>query len=106
MFRLEAHEGDLCKSVDVIEQQYVGTCVSSAEHGVEVQRSKLDTPPRVAENNQTKILWDLQIQMGKLVMADQPDIVVVVDKQRKKGVVIDIIAIPRDSNSRKKEQKG
>lgn len=96
----------MCKSVDVIEQQYVGTCVSSAEHGVEVQRSKLDTPPRVAENNQTKILWDLQIQMGKLVMADQPDIVVVVDKQRKKGVVIDIIAIPRDSNSRKKEHKG
>lgn len=40
---LEAHEGDLCKSVDVIEQQHVGTCVISAEYGVEVQRSKLDT---------------------------------------------------------------
>lgn len=40
---LEAHEGDLCESVDVIEQQHVGTCVISAEHGVEVQRSKLDT---------------------------------------------------------------
>lgn len=43
-------------------------------------------------NDRDKILWDLLIQMNKLVMANQPDIVLV-DKQRKKAIVLDV-AIP------------
>ena len=39
----------------------------------------------------------------KMVMANQPDIVVV-DKHQRTAVVIDV-AIPRDSNIRKKEQE-
>ncbi|TWW57282.1 hypothetical protein D4764_07G0000010 [Takifugu flavidus] len=46
-------------------------------------------------NKQAKILWDFQIQTDKLVVANQPDIVV---------VVIDV-AIPSDSNIRKKEHE-
>lgn len=37
----------------------------------------------VIENDQAKMLWDFHIKSDKLLMANQPD-VVVVDKQRKK----------------------
>ncbi|TWW73485.1 hypothetical protein D4764_15G0008790 [Takifugu flavidus] len=60
-------------------------------------------PPKVLENKQAKILWDFQIQTDKMVVANQPDIVVV-DKHRKTVVVIDV-AIPSDSNIRKKEHE-
>lgn len=46
-------------------------------------------PPRVVENDQTKVLWDVQIQTDKQVMANQPDTVVVV-KQRKTAVEIEV----------------
>ena len=49
------------------------------------------------------MLWDFQIQTDKLVMANQPDIVLI-NKQQKKAVVIDV-AIPSDSNIRKKEHE-
>ncbi|KAM9816571.1 carbohydrate sulfotransferase 6 isoform X4 [Syngnathus typhle] len=72
-----------------------------AEYGLEAPSSKWEAPPKVAENGRAKILWDFQIQTDKMVMANQPDIVVV-DKQQKKAVVVDI-AIPSDGNIRKKE---
>ncbi|XP_030580764.1 M-phase phosphoprotein 8-like [Archocentrus centrarchus] len=62
--------------------------------------SKWDTPPKVVESDQDKILWDFQMQMDKLVMAKQP----VVKKQRKKAVVINA-AIPNNSNIRKKKHR-
>ncbi|TWW75805.1 hypothetical protein D4764_13G0004670 [Takifugu flavidus] len=37
----------------------------------------------------TKILWDFQIQTDKMVVANQPDIVVI-DKHQKTVVVIDV----------------
>lgn len=43
-------------------------------------------------SSRPKIMWDCQIQTAKLVMANQPYIIVV-DKQRKTAVVIDV-AIP------------
>lgn len=73
------------------------------EYGLEVPRSRWETPPKVMENNRAKILWDFQIQTDKMVMANQPDIVVM-DKQQKTVVVVDV-AIPSDSNIRKKEQE-
>lgn len=80
---------------------YRKICVGYA---FEVPRSKWDTPARVVENDQPKIPWDFQIQTNKLVMANQPDIVMA-DKQagsRKTAVVIDV-GIPKDSNIRNKE---
>ncbi|TWW81593.1 hypothetical protein D4764_01G0014080, partial [Takifugu flavidus] len=50
-----------------------------------------------------QILWDFQIQTHKMVVAKQPDIMVV-DKHQKTVVVIDV-AIPNDSNIRKKENE-
>ena len=71
--------------------------------GLEVSKSRWEIPPRVLENERAKILWDFQIQTGKLVMANQSD-TVVVDKLQKKAVVIDV-AVPSDSNIKKKEDK-
>lgn len=57
----------------------------------------------MVENEQAKILWDFQIRTYKMVVTDQPDIVVVVIQQ-KKAVVKDV-EILSDSNIRKKEQE-
>ncbi len=73
------------------------------EYGLEVLRSGWTTPPKVVKNDLAKMLWDLQIQTDKLVIASQPDIVFI-DKQQKMAVVIDV-AIPSDSNITKKEQE-
>ena len=55
------------------------------------------------ENNKAKPLWDLPIQTDRKLLANQPDIVIV-DKQKKEAVVIDI-AVPRDSNIKNKEHE-
>ncbi|TWW53461.1 uncharacterized protein LOC130519722 [Takifugu flavidus] len=73
------------------------------EYGLEVPGTRWETPPKVVENEQAKILWDFQIQTDKMVVANQPDIVVV-DKHQKTVVVIDV-AIPNDGNIRKKEHE-
>lgn len=69
-----------------------------AKYELEVPRSKWKTPPKVIENDQVRILWNFQ-----MVMANQPDIVVV-DKQQKKAVVIDV-AILSDTDIRKKAEE-
>lgn len=57
----------------------------------------------MVENNQAKLPWDFQIQTDKVLMANQPDIVVA-DKQRRKVVIKDV-AIHGDSKIREKEDK-
>lgn len=76
----------------------IGYRNSCAENGLEALRSKWETPPKVVENDKAKILWDFQMQTGKLVMTDQPDIAVE-DKHQRNAVVTDV-AIPSDSNIR------
>jgi len=66
-------------------------------------KSNWEIPPKVVENDRAKILWDFQIQTDKQVMANEPGIVVA-DKLQKKAVMIDV-AIPSDSNIKKKEHK-
>lgn len=67
----------------------------------EAPRSTCETPSKVVENDQARIMWDFQIQTDTLVTANQLDIGVV-DKRQKKAVVTDV-AIPSDSNIWKKE---
>ena len=57
----------------------------------------------MGENGRADSLWDFMIQTNTLVMANQPAIVVVY-KLQKKAVVIDV-AIPSDSNIKKKQWK-
>ncbi|TWW71259.1 hypothetical protein D4764_17G0007420 [Takifugu flavidus] len=54
------------------------------EYGLEVPGSRWETPPKMLENKQAKILWDFQTQTDKMVVANQPDIVVV-DKRINTG---------------------
>lgn len=51
---------------------------------MEVPQPKLDTPPRVVENDRAKMLWDFQVQTNKKVMANQ------LDKPQMKIVGIDV----------------
>ena len=73
------------------------------QYGLEVPKSQWAIPQKVVENNRAKVLWDFSIQTDKQLLANQPDIVVV-DKERKRAVVIDV-AIPADANIRKKEHE-
>ena len=73
------------------------------EYGLETPRSKWETPPKVVENEPGKILWDFQIQTDRKVMANQPDIMVV-DKEQRKAVVVDV-AVPSDGNIRRKKHE-
>ncbi|TWW61030.1 hypothetical protein D4764_05G0011200 [Takifugu flavidus] len=84
------------------------------EYGLEVPGSMWETPPKVLENKQAKILWDFQIKTDKMVVTKQllerikfvirSPTVVVIEKHQKTVVVIDV-AIPSDSNIRKKEHE-
>ena len=86
--------------------QFVGIVYRNicTKYGLEVPGSKQATPLKLIENDQAKILWDFQIQNDKMVGANQQDIVVL-DKQDKKAVVIDVtsqvIAISRRRNMRR-----
>lgn len=60
----------------------------STKYGLEAPRSKRKKSPKVGENKQAEVLWDFQIHTDKMVMANQPDILVVI-KQQKKAVDVD-----------------
>ncbi|KAF7670308.1 hypothetical protein LDENG_00271880, partial [Lucifuga dentata] len=74
-----------------------------AEYRLEVPKSKWETPPKVVENSRAKVLWDFKFQTDKQLLANQLDMVVV-DKEQKRAVVIDV-AVPADSNIWKKEHE-
>lgn len=57
-------------------------------NGLELLKSKCETPSGMGENRRTELLWDFQFQTDTQVMADQQD-TLVLDKQEKKVVVID-----------------
>ena len=49
---------------------------------------------RAVENEQIKVLWDINIQCDNLMEARQPDLVVI-DKKEQKRIIIDI-PVPAD----------
>ena len=51
-------------------------------------------PDSVSENNEVKLLWDMNIQCDHVIGARRPDIVVV-NKQERKCAICDI-AVPGD----------
>ncbi|KAF7651925.1 hypothetical protein LDENG_00103690, partial [Lucifuga dentata] len=69
-----------------------------AEYGLEVPKSKWETPPKLIENGRAKFLWDFKFQTDKQLLANQPDMVVV-NKGEKRAAVINA-AIPSDGNIR------
>lgn len=71
--------------------------------GWNIPQSERETPPKVVESDQAKILCDFQIQTDMLVMANQLHIMLT-DKQQKRAVVINV-AILSDSHIIKKEHE-
>ena len=57
----------------------------------------------VIENNEVKVLWDVNIQCGQVIEAKTPDLVVVIKGERK-CIIIDI-AVPCDSRTNDKEKE-
>ena len=58
---------------------------------------------RAVENEQIKVLWDINIQCDNLMEARQPDLVVI-DKKEQKRIIIDI-PVPADVIVEEKQKK-
>ena len=55
------------------------------------------------ENEEIKLLWDINIQCDNLIDARRPDLIVI-DKKEQKGIIIDI-TIPDDVTVEEKEKE-
>ena len=60
-------------------------------------------PEGAVENEEIKVLWDINIQCDNLIEARQPDLIVT-NKKEQKGIIIDI-AIPADVRVEEKEKE-
>ena len=60
-------------------------------------------PDSVSENNEVKLLWDMNIQRDHVIEARRPDIVVV-NQQERKCAIVDT-AVPGDKRTGEKENE-
>ena len=60
-------------------------------------------PEGVVENEEIKVLWDVNVQCDNVIGARRPDIIVI-NKKERKGIIIDI-AVPADVRVGEKERK-
>ena len=60
-------------------------------------------PEGAIENEEIKVLWDINIQCDNLIETRRPDLIVI-DKKEQKGVIIDI-AVPADVRVEEKEKE-
>lgn len=60
-------------------------------------------PEGVVENEEVKVLWDINVQCDNVIEARRPDIIVI-DKKERKGLIIDI-AVPADVRVEEKERE-
>ena len=60
-------------------------------------------PEGAVENEENKVLWDINIQCDNLTEARRPDLIVI-DKKEQKGIIIDI-AVPADVRVEEKEKE-
>jgi len=61
-------------------------------------------PDSVSENDEVKLLWDVNIQCDRVIEARRPDIVVV-NKREKKRTIIDIIDKRIGEKENEKDEK-
>ena len=67
------------------------------------EKSYEHAPEGAVENEEIKVLWDINIQCDNLIKARRPDLVVI-DKKEQKGIIIDI-AVPADVTVEGKRKK-
>ena len=60
-------------------------------------------PEGVVENEEIKVLWDINVQCNNVIEARRPDIIVI-DKKERRGIIIDI-AVPADVRVGEKERE-
>ncbi|XP_068708222.1 uncharacterized protein [Montipora foliosa] len=60
-------------------------------------------PEGAVENEEVKVLWDINVQCDNVIEARRPDIIVI-DKKERKGIIIDI-AVPADARLGGKERE-
>ena len=60
-------------------------------------------PEGAVENEEIKVLWDINIQCENLIEARRPDLIVI-DKKEQKGIIIDI-GVPADVRIEEKEKE-
>ena len=58
-------------------------------------------PEGAVENEEVKMLWDIDIQCDNVIEARRPDIILI-EKKERKGIIIDI-AVPADVRVEKKK---
>ena len=61
------------------------------------------SPEGAVENEEIKVLWDINIQCDNLIEATRPDLIVF-DKKEQKGIIIDI-AVPANIRVEEKEKE-
>ena len=73
------------------------------KNGLEHSEKRYEHAPEGAvENEEIKVLWDINIQRDNLIEARRPDLIVI-DKKEQKGIIIDI-AVPTDVRVEEKEK--
>ena len=60
-------------------------------------------PEGAVENEEVKVLWDINVQCDNVIEAKRPDIILI-DKNEQKGTIIDI-AVPTDVRVGEKERE-
>ena len=60
-------------------------------------------PEGLVENEEVKVLWDINVQCDNVIEARRPDIIVI-NKKERKGIIIDI-AVPADVRVGEKERE-
>ena len=60
-------------------------------------------PEGAVENEEIKVLWDINIQCDNLIEARRPDLIII-DKKEQMGIIIDI-AVPADVRVEEKEKE-
>ena len=67
------------------------------------EKSYEHAPEGAVENEEIKVLWDINIQCDNLIEARPPDLIVT-DKKEQNGIIIDI-AVPTDVRVEEKEKE-
>ena len=74
-------------------------------HEIEDQEKCYDhIPDSVVENDNVKLLWDINIQCDKVIEARRPDIVVI-DKKEKVCIIVDIAVLAERRVEEKEQEK-
>ena len=63
----------------------------------------MHAPEGAVENEEIKVLWNINIQCDNLIEARRPDLIVI-DKKEQKGIIVDI-AVPADIRVKEKEKE-